>query len=49
MYYNKCNFAGNMKTGLLLVLLFLALAPSSIEGGPVLVVKEKGNSEVVDW
>ena len=36
-----------MKIGLLLALLCLALAPCSIEGGPV--VKEKGNSEVVDW
>ena len=44
-----CNFLQvlNMKTGLLLVLLCLAVAPCSIEGGPV--VKEKGNSEVVDW
>jgi hypothetical protein len=37
-----------MKTvGLLVVLLYLALAPCSIEGGPV--VKEKGNHEIVDW
>lgn len=36
-----------MKAGLLLGLLCLALAPCSIEAGPV--IKEKGNSEVVDW
>ena len=36
-----------MKLGLLLALLCLAVAPCSIEGGPV--VKRKQDSEVVDW